>query len=661
MDSSAKKSSQKTPICVIVSDHRVLSQVEAVRDQIETPLEVLFADVDNCARVAQDAIASGAMALVSRGSIAHTIRMSGVGVPVIEIPLTGFDIIELLDQARQFSNRIAVVAFDNLIEGALGIASILGLELLTYRITGPEDAEQGVRHMYDEGLRVLIGGGRAVEVGKSLGMKSFLIRSRTAGVLTAIQEADRMVQTIVRERVTRARRDVMLDSMPEAIISLDADGGIIHYNQLAARLLSKRSSSGSASEKGHGEDFLDGIGLVAAVRDARRWSGEIRQFGAVQYACTLNPVYTDGVYCGGVALIQEVSHLQKLEQKVRKNLYNKGHVARYCLNDVIHRSPATRQLIETAREYAKSPSTILIQGESGTGKEIFAQSIHRESRHSDGPFVGINCTALPENLLESELFGYGEGAFTGARKGGKPGLFEIAHRGTLFLDEIGEIPTSVQARLLRVLEEKSVMRIGQETNIPIDVRIICATNRDLEKMVQEGQFREDLYYRLNVLRLELLPLRERREDIPVLIDHFLHILPESLGLPCPVFSAEAREVLVNYYFPGNIRELRNIMERLVVISRGGIVRREDALSTLRKPERSIVIPRSSSGVRVSRSEASLGGTAGGRRSGLLQAEESALIRRVLEECGGNKAETARRLGISPSTLWRRLNDLKKNG
>lgn len=324
---------------------------------------------------------------------------------------------------------------------------------------------------------------------------------------------------------------------------------------------------------------------------------------------------------------------------------------------MVHRSPATRQLIETAREYAKSPSTILIQGESGTGKEIFAQSIHRESRHSDGPFVGINCTALPENLLESELFGYGEGAFTGARKGGKPGLFEMAHRGTLFLDEIGEIPTSVQARLLRVLEEKSVMRIGQETNIPIDVRIICATNRNLEKMVQEGQFREDLYYRLNVLRLELLPLRERREDIPVLIEHFLRVLPESLGLPCPAFSDEAREVLVEYYFPGNIRELRNIMERLVVISRGGIVRREDALSTLRRPE--YVAPAAAPS-RPPRGESSFSMT-GERRRGLLQVEESALIRRVLEECGGNKAETARRLGISPSTLWRRLNELKRNG
>ncbi len=652
MDTLTRKSTQKAPICVIVSDHRVLSQVESVRDQITTPLEVLFADVDDCARVAHEAIAAGAMALVSRGSVAHTIRMSGVGVPVIEIPLTGFDIIELLDQARRHSTRIAVVAFDNLIEGALSIASVLGLELRTYRITGPEDAEQGVRRMYEEGLRVLIGGGRAVKVGESLGMKAFLIRSRTAGVLQAILEADRMVQTIVRERVTSARRDVMLDSMPEAVISLDADGGVIHYNQLAARLFSKR-----APDREPSDEFLNGIGLAAAVRDARRWSGEIRQYGAVQYACTLNPVYTDGVYCGGVALIQEVSHLQKLEQKVRKNLYNKGHVARYCLSDVVHRSPATRQLIETAREYAKSPSTILIQGESGTGKEIFAQSIHRESRHSDGPFVGINCTALPENLLESELFGYGEGAFTGARKGGKPGLFEMAHRGTLFLDEIGEIPTSVQARLLRVLEEKSVMRIGQETNIPIDVRIICATNRNLEKMVQEGQFREDLYYRLNVLRLELLPLRERREDIPVLIEHFLRVLPESLGLPCPAFSDEAREVLVEYYFPGNIRELRNIMERLVVISRGGIVRREDALSTLRRPE--YVAPAAAPS-RPPRGESSFSMT-GERRRGLLQVEESALIRRVLEECGGNKAETARRLGISPSTLWRRLNELKRNG
>ena len=394
MDTTLKKTAH--PICVIVSDHRVLTQVESVRDQIETGLEVRFADVGNCVSIAREAIAAGAMALVSRGSIAHTIRTSGVAVPVIEIPLTGFDILDLLVQAREQSSEIAIVAFDNMIEGALHMASVLGLKLYTCRISGAEDADVGVRQMYEEGLRVLIGGGHAVKCAESLGMKAFLIRSRTEGVLRAIREADRMIQAIIRERVTSARRDVMLDSMPEAIISLDADGNVIHANRLAAKLFSKQFSSDHASPS---EEFLNGIGLSAAVRDARRWSGEIRQYGAVQYACTLNPVYTGEVYCGGVAVIQEVSHLQKLEQKVRKTLYNKGHVARYCLEDVIHRSPATQLLIETARDYAKSPSTILIQGESGTGKELFAQSIHRESRHSGGPFVGINCTALPENLL----------------------------------------------------------------------------------------------------------------------------------------------------------------------------------------------------------------------------------------------------------------------
>ena len=234
----------------------------------------------------------------------------------------------------------------------------------------------------------------------------------------------------------------------------------------------------------------------------------------------------------------------------------------------------------------------------------------------------------------------------------------MAHNGTLFLDEIGEIPTSVQARLLRVLEEKSVMRIGQETNIPINVRIICATNRDLEKMVHEGQFREDLFYRLNVLRLELLPLRERREDIQVLIDHFLQVLPDSLGLPCPTFSAEARDVLINYRFPGNIRELRNIMERLVVVSRGGLVRREDAMATLRKPDRLPPVPVAQPAHRFGRNPAPSGYVASRGKSGLLQTEELSLIQRVLEETGGNKAEAARRLGISPSTLWRRLQDLK---
>ncbi|MFQ9866528.1 MAG: sigma-54 interaction domain-containing protein [Bilophila wadsworthia] len=255
-------------------------------------------------------------------------------------------------------------------------------------------------------------------------------------------------------------------------------------------------------------------------------------------------------------IIQDASHIQSLEHKMRRELHAKGHVARYTLKDVVGHSAEMRSLVEHAELYANSPSSIFIYGESGTGKEIFAQGIHMASPFRNGPFVGINCTALPESLLESELFGYAEGAFTGAKKGGKVGLFEMAHNGTLFLDEIGEIPTSVQAKLLRVLEEKIVMRIGQERYIPINVRIVCATNKDLAELVRCGKFREDLFYRLNVLRLNLPPLRKHPEDIEELADSFLSWLPQSLSLP-PQISPEALAVLKLYHF----RQYQGIAQR----------------------------------------------------------------------------------------------------
>ena len=286
-------------------------------------------------------------------------------------------------------------------------------------------------------------------------------------------------------------------------------------------------------------------------------------------------------------------------------------------------------------------------------KEIFAQGIHMASPFRNGPFVGINCTALPESLLESELFGYAEGAFTGAKKGGKVGLFEMAHNGTLFLDEIGEIPTSVQAKLLRVLEEKIVMRIGQERYIPINVRIVCATNKDLAELVRCGKFREDLFYRLNVLRLNLPPLRKHPEDIEELADSFLSWLPQSLSLPRPQISPEALAVLKLYHFPGNIRELRNVIERLVVIAKGREIRESDISRVLLMNEapcgnshkKAVTVPPSPSAPADANRRT---------KQSMLRAQINSTILQVLEETQGNKAETARRLGISPATLWRKL-------
>lgn len=234
-------------------------------------------------------------------------------------------------------------------------------------------------------------------------------------------------------------------------------------------------------------------------------------------------------------------------------------------DDILYQSSKMEQLVNIAKKIAPTDCTVLIHGDSGTGKELFARAIHQNSSRKINDFIPINCAALPENLLESELFGYEEGAFSGAKKNGSKGLFELAHNSTLFLDEIAELSLLMQAKLLRVLQEKKIRRLGGRKFIDVDVRIIAATNKNLEQMVREGTFREDLYYRLNVVRLEIPPLRERPEDIPVLIDYLLDKYNHKLGKNLDI-APETRRVLLSYHWPGNVRELENVIERAIILA-----------------------------------------------------------------------------------------------
>ncbi|MGI6551753.1 MAG: sigma 54-interacting transcriptional regulator [Bacillota bacterium] len=272
------------------------------------------------------------------------------------------------------------------------------------------------------------------------------------------------------------------------------------------------------------------------------------------------PLEYDNAINGAVLTAYEFSEVEKIEKKLRKHVYSKGHVARYTFDDIDGDNPALRKQISNAKKFASLDMTVLIEGETGTGKELMAHAIHNASKRKKGPFVAINCAALPKDLLESELFGFEEGTFTGARKGGKPGLFEQAHLGTLFLDEIGEIPPEIQVKLLRAIEAKEVMRIGGDGLISVDVRIIAATNRNLKSLVAQKKFREDLYFRLNVLKVYIPPLRERKEDILPLMDSMLREYGKSVD---DFLTEEIRRLLIQYNWPGNIRELRNITEFLI--------------------------------------------------------------------------------------------------
>ncbi len=624
-------------ICVLAPDGIVAEQVSALRASIHMPFAVEHCNVDNCIDVARAALQNGTRVIVARGSMADRVRSSGLDLAVIEIPIAGYDLIDTMRKAKRLSGRVALVGFDNVLIGAEKIAKALGIELFTARVYSVEDSALGVRKAYDAGFRVVIGGQRVVEKAETLGMRALPLSANLENMRQVLLEAERMALVLKNQREAAARLAVTLDSIRDAIITFDTLGSVIFSNSRAERYF---KLSQSRQEQAAG--FVEGSGLGEAVRRGMDWNGEIVSWNGVHYVCTLNPVVSDMRTIGWVAVLQTGAHLESMEHKMRHTLHNKGHMAAYTLRDIVHASPVTRQLVETARFYAHSPSTVLLEGESGTGKELFAQGIHSESERRRGPFVAINCAAIPESLMESELFGYAEGAFTGARKGGKPGLFELAHQGTLFMDEIGDMPLRLQSFLLRVLEEKTVMRIGQGVNIPVDVRVICAVNKDLFQLVQQGRFRADLYYRLNVLRLGIPPLRQRPEDIAALTQHFLATLPATLNRPGPTLEPEGLDLLLSYGYSGNIRELRNILERIIVTSRGAAVSAAEIAPHLHPspPQRQGGPAAVTSGPPPP--------------TGLLNRETDSLILRTLAEAGNNKAETARRLGISQATLWRRL-------
>ena len=646
----------QSDICVLAPDNIVAEQVESLRSALHRPISLLRCHVDNCITVARSALERGARVVVARGSMAARIRQSGLDLAVIELAIAGYDLIDTMRRAREFDSRVALVGFDNVLVGSDLVAKALGIKLFTARVFSVADSATGVEQAFAEGYRVIIGGRRVVERAEKLGMTALPLYANLDNVRAALLEAERMAGVLEKQREAAARLSVTLDSIRDAIISFTMDGEIIFFNRQADRWFQL-----SRPHTGGAPGFVAQSGLGTAAREGLAWNAEVLPWEGSHFACTLTPVVSDMRTSGWVAVLQSASHVESMEHKMRSKLHARGHTATYSLRDIVHAAAATRELVETARFYAHSPSTVLIEGESGSGKELFAQGIHSDSPRRRGPFVAVNCAAIPESLMESELFGYEEGAFTGARKGGKAGLFEVAHSGTLFLDEIGDMPLRLQSFLLRVLEEKTVTRLGQSVNIPVDVRIICAVNKDLQALVAKGAFRADLYYRLNVLRLRIPPLRERPDDIAALLVHFFSAIPSSLGRARVELGDDAMALLAAYSYPGNIREMRNLVERLIVTDRKGIITEADVLAQLPSSRQY--------GGGVTSAVSPHPGLSGAPRpdsaldippslpKGLLGRQEENLIRATLASCNGNKAETARRLGISPATLWRKLKSM----
>lgn len=567
----------------------------------------------------------GVEVVVTRGGLAERARQVP-GISVVEIAMS---LNELLSNLSALTgkglSRIGIVSRANLFSGAAGDFNILDA-LVSIRPQRDEEAIQSmVRQMVGEGFEAILGCRVAFNTARELGVEAVFLESGRTSIEAAFQQALRIIKAKEREKLQAAQLAAIIDNIDEAVIAFTPDHEVNFFNRHARRLCS--ISPASQPDFEHALSVLD--------------SGEKEVITSINgnnvFARSIPLEFDDSVR-GKVVTLHEVARIQASESKIRSSFYKKGLYARYHFKDIIGDSEAIRQLTARAKVYAGHDSNLLIYGETGTGKEVFAQSIHNHSRRNTGPFVSVNVASIPPSLLESELFGYVEGAFTGARKGGKPGLFELAHEGTLFLDEIGELAPEIQSRLLRVLQEREIMRIGDDKIIPVDVRIISATNRDLFQQTQNGTFRQDLYYRIHVVGLRIPPLRARADDIPPIFEHYLRRFAGKAGRD-PRLTAAAKDALKSYSWPGNVRQLRNVAEVIAYGDDETIDARHihEALGDQERASaetRFLTIPESTS----------------------LKQMELEIIRNLLAKYPAD--EVCTRLGISRVTLWRKMKNLE---
>lgn len=467
-------------------------------------------------------------------------------------------------------------------------------------------------------------------------------------VFRDISELKNMSQQIIDLESMKSLLQAIIDSSEDAISVVDTNGMGILINPAYTRLtgLKPEDIIGKPADT----DISEGESMhMKVLRTKKPVRGVQLKVGPHRKEVLVNvaPIMMEGELKGSVGIIHDVSEIKRLNRDLeRARRIIRNLEAKYTFDDIIGSSETMRYSIEQAKQAAETRATVLLRGESGTGKELFAHAIHNASDRKYNQFVRVNCAALSESLLESELFGYEEGAFTGARRGGKKGLFEEANGGTIFLDEIGELKPSTQAKLLRVLQEKEVLRVGGTKSIPIDVRVIAATNVYLEKAIQEKRFREDLYYRLNVLPIHIPPLRMRKEDLVDLARHLIKKFNQEYGRNVEEIDLEAIQTLHQYSWPGNVRELENVLGRAMInMEFNERVMRKKHLPPLdlsRAKEGQDLEGRLESGTDIQ------------PLKDVIQQFEKNYLKKVYEKTNKNKTETAKALGISVRSLYYKL-------
>jgi transcriptional regulator, propionate catabolism operon regulatory protein len=586
--------------------------------------------------------ADGIDVIVSRRHTANVLR-NNLNIPVLSIPVTFFDTYQTIWKASKRWKSILFPIYKGSSERKIGLKDMIDADIYYYEYESTSQMEDAILWGKQQRCQGVVAGPITKNFALKHGMEYEEIFMSSESVEFTLREAYWVAVNRNKEKEQTHLYKTIVNMDDKYVIAVNQYGDINIISERAKDFFGIKDNQKNPRNI---KSVLPVKEVLNCIEHGQTLKFHVERIGNNQFLIDYMPTELGNKAIGGIITLQNTEVVIKAENEIRRSTA-KRLVAKYSMDEFIYNNPEMATLITTVKKYAYRESTILIMGPTGTGKEIMAHAIHKLSRQKAGPFVSINCASIPEQLLESELFGYEEGSFTGARRRGKAGLFELAHKGTIFLDEIGSMPLNLQARLLRVLQEKEVMRVGGDRLIPVDARVLAATNEDLKKSVFNGRFREDLFFRINVLIIYIPPLRERIQDIPPLIRNLTDKLSRKHDLPAIKIPDPCIEMLSTLSWPGNVRELSNFIERLIIICEGQFS--HDIF------EKQYVELCEYSKMNSGKAESDMPTPKTIRQDN--QSGEANFILKVLQESRYNKTVAAQRLGISRVTLWRKMKNL----
>ncbi|KPI51269.1 Fis family transcriptional regulator [Clostridioides difficile] len=656
-------------IGIIASDIELKERIEELyREDVENGtiiIDILNLDLmENQGRIL---VEKGAQAIIGRGG-GYSLVIDTVNVPVIPMNMKSTDLLRAIEIAKRYSKKVVLILGDNEVSfDYVGWRNVISTEITEEWFESKyEIRSKVVKYIDQKDEVVIVGGGLACSFARQYGIDSVFATASDESIREAVEYCKKLLDTLGEEKFNNEVLRNILDGIKDGVIAIDSNGSIILYNESAKNMLKVERKC--ALNKYILDVFpkmewmLDCLHEKDDVEDRK-----IRNINNLIVNTRTTLIKVDNSTYGVLGIIQDITKLQNLERKIRFDLNKKGLYARYTFDDFLFKDKLTKEFIEEAKKIGKSDYTTLLYGESGSGKEIIAHSIHNISKRKDRPFVAINCATIAENLLESELFGYEEGAFTGARKGGKRGLFELAHGGTLFLDEINSLSFNIQTKLLRVIEERQIMRIGSDYIIPLDIRIIAATNESLTEKIVMGTFRADLFYRLSSLEINIPPLRDRREDIIPLFNNFVNEVLKDDGLNGInsidenfVLTKDEMDNLYNYSWPGNVRELKTIAQKYVVTGKIKLRQNQDFRTKKMLPDSEIdkFNSETTASAEVQDEAIDISKIHDGKVSIDIKEVNKYVEEKIINMLfaqGLSKNEVAQVLGISRTSLWKKYN------